>query len=86
MRSFIDPPTVVESPTVGEVLLEEFIVPKNISEDKLAIDLEILVSQIQDIVNDIERISPEISSCLGKYFGVSEKYFLNLQKDIDRRK
>lgn len=80
MRSFIDPPTA------GEILLEEFMIPQNISEDKIAIDLEIPVSQIQDIVNDMERISPEISSCLGKYFGVSEKYFLNLQKDIDRRK
>lgn len=80
MRDFI------ELSTVGEILLEEFMIPQNISEDKITIDLEIPVSQIQDIVNDMERISPEISSQLGRYFGISENYFINLQKGIDRRK
>lgn len=39
MRDFI------ELSTVGEILLEEFMIPQNISEDKIAIDLEIPVSQ-----------------------------------------
>jgi len=43
------------------------------------------VSRIQDILHDRRKITADTSIRLGRYFGVSDKYFLNLQTDIDIR-
>ena len=56
-----------------------------ISAYKLAKDINVPVSRVQDILHDRRRISAETSVRLGRYFGVSPQYFLNLQNDIDVR-
>ena len=76
---------IIDTPTVGEILLEEFMKPMNISAYKLAQDILVPVSRIQDILHDRRRITADTSLRLSKYFGVSERYFLNLQNDIDIR-
>ena len=76
---------IIDTPTVGEILLEEFMEPMNISAYKLAQDILVPVSRIQDILHDRRRITADTSLRLSKYFGVSERYFLNLQNDIDIR-
>jgi addiction module HigA family antidote len=43
------------------------------------------VSRIQDILHDRRKITIDTSLRLAKYFGVSERYFINLQNDIDIR-
>ncbi|MBR0118971.1 MAG: addiction module antidote protein, HigA family, partial [Eubacterium sp.] len=43
------------------------------------------VSRIQDIIKGRRKITVDTSIRLGKFFGVSEKYFLNIQNDIDCR-
>ena len=68
---------------VSEVLLEEFMIPLHISACKLADFINVSVSRIQDILCDREKITADISSKLGRFFGVSESFFLNIQKDID---
>ncbi len=70
---------------MSEILKEEFMIPFNISAYKLAKDIDVPVSRIQDILHDRRKITPETSIRLGKYFGLSERYFLNLQNDIDIR-
>lgn len=75
----------IETPKISEILSEEFMEPMNISAYKLAKDINVPVSRIQDILHDRRRISAETSVRLGKYFGVSPQYFLNLQNDIDIR-
>ena len=75
----------IETPTVGEILREEFMEPMNISAYKLAQDIMVPVSRIQDILYGRRRITADTSLRLSKYFGVSERYFLNLQNDIDIR-
>lgn len=75
----------IETPTVGEILREEFMVPMNISAYKLAQDIMVPVSRIQDILHSRRKITANTSLRLSKYFGVSERYFLNLQNDIDIR-
>lgn len=76
---------LIEAPTVGEILREEFMEPMNISAYKLAQDINVPVSRIQDILHNRRKITADTSLRLSKYFGVSERYFLNLQTDIDIR-
>lgn len=75
----------IETPKMSEILYEEFMKPYGISAYRLAKDINVPVSRIQDILHDRRKISVDTSLRLGKYFGVSDKYFLDIQNDIDLR-
>ena len=75
----------IELPTVGEILSEEFLVPLKISCYRLAKDINVPVSRIQDIIHGRRKITPDTSLRLSKYFGVSERFFLDIQSEIDIR-
>ena len=75
----------IEPPTMGEILQEEFMEPLNISAYKLAQEIHVPVSRIQDILHDRRKITADTSLRLAKFFGVSDKYFLDMQNDIDIR-
>ena len=75
----------IELPTAGEILLEEFMQPLNISAYKLAQDIKVPVSRIQDILHNRRKITADTSIRLAKYFGLSDRYFLDIQNDIDIR-
>ena len=75
----------IEVPTVGEILHEEFMVPLNISAYKLAQEIHVPVSRIQDILHGRRKVTADTSIRLAKFFGVSDRYFLNIQNDIDIR-
>ena len=75
----------IETPKMSEILSEEFLIPLGISSYKLAQDIHVPVSRIQDILHDRRKVTVDTSVRLGIYFGVSEKFFLNLQNDIDIR-
>ena len=75
----------IETPRISEILKEEFMIPFGISAYRLARDIDVPVSRIQDILHDRRKITADTSIRLGRYFGVSERYFLNLQVDIDIR-
>lgn len=76
---------MIETPTIAEILLEEFMEPYNVSAYKLAKDIHVPVSRIQEILKNRRRITADTSLRLGKYFGVDGRYFLNIQSDIDLR-
>ena len=76
----------IELPTVGEILKEEFMDPYHISAYFLANSIGVPVSRIQDILHNRRAITVDTSIRLGKFFGVSNMYFLNIQNDIDTRK
>lgn len=75
----------IETPKISEILKEEFMIPLGLSAYRLANDIFVPVSRIQDILHDRRKITAETSIRLGRYFGLSDKYFLNLQNDIDIR-
>ena len=75
----------IETPRISEILREEFMIPMNISAYRLANDIHVPVSRIQDLLHDRRKITADTSLRLAAYFGLSEKYFLNLQNDIDIR-
>lgn len=70
---------------MSEILIEEFLNPLGISAYKLAHDINVPVSRIQDILHDRRKVTVDTSLRFGKYFGVSERYFLDIQDDIDIR-
>ena len=75
----------IKVPTVGEILHEEFMIPLNVSAYKLAQEIHVPVSRIQDILHGRRKVTADTSIRLAKFFGVSDRYFLNIQNDIDIR-
>ena len=72
-------------PSVGEILEEEFMKPYGLSAYKLAHDICVPVSRIQDLLHGRRRMTVDTSVRLAKYFGISERYFINIQNDLDIR-
>jgi len=70
---------------MSEILREEFMNPHGISTRCLANDIGVSVSRIQAILQDRRKNTADISMRLGRYFGVGESFFLDLQSDIDIR-
>ena len=75
----------IKTPTIGEILYEEFMKPNNISAYRLAKDINVPVSRIQDILHDRRKITVDTSIRLAIYFSLSDLYFINLQNNIDIR-
>lgn len=75
----------IETPSIGEILQEEFMVPMGLSAYKLAQDIKVPVSRIQDILHNRRKITADTSLRLAKLFGVSDSYFLDMQNEIDMR-
>lgn len=75
----------IKTPKMSEILLAEFMLPLGLSAYKLALEIHVPVSRIQDILHDRRKITADTSIGLGKFFGMSDKYFLDMQDDIDIR-
>ena len=75
----------ISTPTISEILKEEFMEPLGLSAYRLAKDIHVPVSLVQEILTCTRSISADTSLRLAKYFGVSEGYFLRLQMDVDLR-
>jgi antitoxin HigA-1 len=67
----------------GEILLEEFMRPLGISQNKLARDLDVPVARINDIIHAKRGISADTASRLAAYFATSAEFWLNLQTRYD---
>ncbi|MGF2385179.1 HigA family addiction module antitoxin [Lentilactobacillus otakiensis] len=75
----------MSTPTIEEILIKEFLDPAHIPVSLLANHINISESQIRHVLADQSEISADLSIRLGRFFGVSDGYFLNFQKDIDLR-
>lgn len=75
----------IETPKMSEILMEEFMKPMELSAYRLAQEIHVPVSRIQDILHDRRKITADTSLRLARFFGVSDRYFLDLQNDIDVR-
>ncbi len=67
----------------GEVLLEEFLTPMQISQNKIARDIGVPPRRINEIVHGKRAITADTALRLSKYFGVSESFWMGLQADYD---
>ena len=67
----------------GEVLLEEFLNPMGISQYRLAKDISVPARRINEIIHGKRSISVDTALRLSRYFGISERFWLNLQIRYD---
>jgi antitoxin HigA-1 len=67
----------------GEVLMEEFLIPMNITAYRLSKDIEIPQTRISEILKGNRRVTADTALRLSKYFGNSAKFWLGLQDDFD---
>ncbi len=67
----------------GEVLFEEFLNPLGISQYRLAKEISVPPRRINEIVHHTRGISADTALRLSRYFGTSERFWLNLQAQYD---
>ena len=67
----------------GEVLLEEFLTPLGISQYRVAKDISVPARRINEIVHGTRGVSADTALRLARYFGTSERFWLNLQTQYD---
>jgi addiction module HigA family antidote len=67
----------------GEVLLEEFIVPMNLSQNAVARAISVPPRRINEIVLGKRAITADTALRLARYFGTSEQFWMGLQADYD---
>jgi len=67
----------------GEILMEEFLKPMEISQYRLAKDINVPARRINEIVQGKRRITADTALRLGRFFGNSPQFWLGLQMDYD---
>src|ERR1700733_10881147 len=70
----------------GEVLREEFLLPLKISQHALAMKIHVPATRIGEIVNGRRSITPDTALRLGRFFGNSPEFWMNLQQMHDLSK
>lgn len=79
-------PKLLEPIHPGEILMEEFLRPMDISLSQLARDIGVPAGRISQIVRGKRAITADTALRLGKYFGVSPEMWLGLQSDYELRR
>ena len=72
--------------TPGEILLEEFMRPHAVSQNRLSRDIDVPLARINEIVKGKRAITADTALRLGKYFGTSAELWLGLQMEYDIRR
>jgi addiction module HigA family antidote len=67
----------------GEILREEFLQPLGITQYRLAKDISVPPRRINEIVHGLRNITADTALRLARYFGTSERFWLNLQSRYD---
>ena len=67
----------------GEILLEEFLEPMGITQYRLAKDISVTPRRINEIVHGRRSITADTALRLARYFGTSERFWMNLQARYD---
>jgi antitoxin HigA-1 len=75
--------TVMPPVHPGEILLEEFLKPLEVSQYQLAKEISVPARRINEIVHGQRRISADTALRLARYFGTSERFWMNLQTRYD---
>ena len=72
----------------GEILLEEFLKPMGISQYRVAKDINVDPRRINEVIHGQRSISADTALRLARYFGTSERFWMNLQAryDLERKK
>lgn len=63
----------------GDVLLEEFLKPMNITQTQLSKDIKVPANRVSQVIHGKREITADTALRLGKYFGIEPEFWLNLQ-------
>jgi addiction module HigA family antidote len=75
--------TQLKNPHPGEILLEEFLLPLNLSQNALAKEIDVPANRINAIIRGTRGITADTDLRLARFFGVSEGFWLRLQNAYD---
>ena len=75
--------TVMAPVHPGEILLEEFLKPLTVSQYQLAKEIRVPARRVNEIVHGQRRISADTALRLARFFGTSERFWINLQSRYD---
>jgi len=75
----------IETPTIGEIIREEFLEPLDITPYRLSKEINVSTSTVLDLLHNKRKLSVEMALRLSKYFGNSYKFWLNLQNELEIR-
>ena len=67
----------------GEVLLEDFLEPLGVTQHRLAVSIEVPPRRINEIVHGKRRITADTALRLSRFFGTTDRFWLNLQTRFD---
>lgn len=70
----------------GEILLEEFVKPLGVSQNRLARDIDVPPARINDVVHGRRAITADTALQLAKFFGTSPELWIGLQVEYDLRR
>lgn len=76
---------LIPIPTMKDILWDEFMEPLHISIKELSEAIHVPENIITDILDGRSKVDSDLSIRLGKYFGMSENFFINMQVELDRR-
>ena len=68
-----------------DFLLNEFMIPLGLTAQNVSEQAGVSIKELQSVLNDEQEMTPELSVKLGKYFGISDMLFYNIQQDLNRR-
>ena len=67
----------------GEVLLEDFLKPMNVTKDRLAKDIGVPATRVQELIDGKRGVSADTALRLSRYFGTSAELWMGLQSDYE---
>jgi addiction module HigA family antidote len=75
--------TQLDPITPGEILRKEFLEPMRLSQNKLARDIDVPITRINDIIHGKRGITADTALRLATYFGTTPEFWINLQTHYD---
>lgn len=75
----------IPTPTIGEILEEEFLRPLEMTPYRLSKELYVSTSTVLDLIHGKRRLTTDMALRLSKLFGTSDRFWINLQANIDVR-
>lgn len=75
----------IPTPTIGEILEEEFLRPLEMTPYRLSKELYVSTSTVLDLIHRKRRLTTDMALRLSKLFGTSDRFWINLQANIDVR-
>src|SRR5450759_2389987 len=79
----VPPMTTITPIHPGEILMEEFLEPLQVSQNRLAVAIGVPPRRINEIVHGKRRVTADTALRLARYFGTTDRFWLNLQTRFD---